>query len=57
MFKCRYCFFENMPILSPTSTPEPDNDQTLLALSKSRDAVTVNNGEAICEVHLTQKVS
>lgn len=58
MFKCRDCYFENMPMPETlvATTPNQDVDVTLLALGKSRDAVTVYNGEALCEVHLTHKI-
>lgn len=52
MLKCKVCFFQKLPVF-PTSTPIEERFELIhIALAQSYDAVTVKDGEAVCEQHI-----
>jgi len=58
MIKCLVCYVRNLPPKGSTTvlTPEQQKVEIHITLAKSRDAVCVYDGSALCEEHLAEKV-
>ena len=53
MLKCNVCFFQKLGHQIPLGTPMEERVELIaIALAQSADAVTVKDGEAVCENHI-----